>query len=745
MVSSSADRGLRLRAAANRAAGPVVTAVLSMLAMAQALRLWDWRPGTPLGLLGDAPWTATLIRTYVDHGAYANNPLFGAPFSLNTGWASTGDEVHIWILSALGGLTSDPFTVMGLYFFLCFPLSALAMYWLCRRHGVIRPAAVALGVLFSVVPGHQERFAHLFLAAYWAVPYAVHVVIETAQGRSVLGRGRADRGNRPAAGRRHVVAAGAMLVLIGLGDVYYVAFTLILAAVVLLLRQVLRRDLRELLRLSVPLVTIAVPTLVSLWFARSRAKQDEVTGGMAFGRTVADSDRWSGRILDLILPWDGHRVPFLGSLSDAYNLVTDTYGETSALGVIALVGVVGLLAVAGSAALTQRRLRPGGLLTALVVALLVTVGFYTKGGLGSWFALFLTPQIRTWSRLFLFVAVIGLLAVGVWLSQVGTRRRRRPLSLALAALVVVVGVWDQTNPGRAPDYVALRAELGDLRTFDDSVQATLGAGCTIFTLPVVQFPEVDDASVAQFLSLGLASDDLRWSFGAIKGTAQADWQLALTSTDAGRLLDDLSAVGFCGVVLHDSTMTRSPALAAGIAQQLGGPIATSAGGTFTAYDLRARRDALATRLGPVDLPRRREEVLRPVVVALQGVWREDAVSPTRFPLGPTPSLQVSNLSGMPQTVRLVVSLGGARDGVRTVTLDGLGRTSAPVDVAAGGAGQAVLTVEVPPGRSAVEVVVRPEEPGLSAYARRADLPFVVDVSAVLEGAGTNVGVSLPPP
>ena len=176
----------------------------------------------------------------------------------------------------------------------------------------------------------------------------------------------------------------------------------------------------------------------------------------------------------------------------------------------------------------------------MVVSLLVIIGFYTKGGLGSWFALFVTPQIRTWSRLFLFIAV-DRAARRRALAQPGgdeaaQRARCRSSSPRSSSSS---GSADQTNPGRAPDYVALRAELGGLRTFDDSVQATLGSGCTVFTLPVVQFPEVDDASVAQFLSLGLASDDLRWSFGAIKGTAQADWQLALTSTDAGRLLDDV--------------------------------------------------------------------------------------------------------------------------------------------------------------------------------------------------------------
>ena len=58
----------------------------------------------------------------------------------------------------------------ALFFLLGFPLAALTAYWLAREVGTTRPAAVAVGVLFSVLPGHQEWFHHLWLAAYWVVP-----------------------------------------------------------------------------------------------------------------------------------------------------------------------------------------------------------------------------------------------------------------------------------------------------------------------------------------------------------------------------------------------------------------------------------------------------------------------------------------------------------------------------------------------------------------------------------------------
>ena len=204
---------------------------------------------------------------------------------------------------------------MALYFMATFPLAAVTMYWLCRRYGVVRPAAVMAGVLFSVVPGHQERFPHLFLAAYWTVPFAAWLVIETARGRSVFGA-RPDAPRSPQRARV-LVPPVLMLLAVGLGDVYYVAFTLVLAVPILLLRQLRRFDARELVRQLAPLGVVVLPTLISIAAARRRADRDVLTGAMPFGRSFLDSNRWSGQLIDLVLPWSGHRVPTLATRTQA--------------------------------------------------------------------------------------------------------------------------------------------------------------------------------------------------------------------------------------------------------------------------------------------------------------------------------------------------------------------------------------------------------------------------------------------
>jgi hypothetical protein len=718
--------------------GVVATLVLSIAAMAQALRVWEWRPGTPLGFDGDAPWAAALVQGYMDYGPYSDNLRFGAPLGLNPGWSSTGNDIHVWVLTALGHLTGDPFTAMSLYFFLTFPLSALTMYWLCRRYGASPSASVVVGVLFSVIPGHQERFPHLFLAAYWAVPFAAFLVIETALGRSVL---RVSKDSGRAATRRRQLAVMMMLFSIGLGDVYYVAFTLVLAACVIVVRQVRRLDVSELARLIAPMGVMALPAVVSILAARHRADRDLLTGNLPWGRSFVDSARWSGQIIDLVLPWPGHRLPSLALWAQGYDAITQTQGEISSLGFVALFGVVGVLTFVAGALLRGLGLRTPQLAAMAVVAVAAGL-FYTRGGLGGLTALVLTPQIRTWSRLFIFIALIGLLGVALFLTWLASRGTSRVVALTTAGLVLLLGVLDQTNPARAPDYASNASRFEALEGFTSRIASNVGSGCDVFELPVIGFPEVNDDRWSDHMMLGLAGPAFRWSFGAIRGTERGDWQAALSTTDASRLADDLAAVGYCAVVTDREPGPDESRSEVSIATELGEPIASSSDGRYTAYSLADRRSALEGQIGSEGLRARASSVLHPVVLGLNGVWVRDGLSGRRYPMGPSPSVNVANLSGHPERVTLTVDLFGPADRSARVSLEARGATSADVALPAGGRESVTLTFEAPPGRSTVAI----RQAGLTdwdALANQATLPSVLSVTATAQDPTVNVGVDLP--
>ena len=156
------------------------------------------------------------------------------------------------------------------------------------------------------------------------------------------------------------------------------------------------------------------------------------------------------------------------------------------------------------------------------------------GGLGAWVALFVTPQVRTWSRVSLYLLLLSLLLVGWWLTRLESRRGAL-VAGAVALGLVLVGILDQTNPGRAPDHAATPRASQGVQQYTAALESRLGRGCPVFQLPVVPFPE--SRASARWRSYDqlipyLASGDLRFSTGAMRGTAAADWQLGVRSRPA---------------------------------------------------------------------------------------------------------------------------------------------------------------------------------------------------------------------
>lgn len=697
----------RIRHWADRAAGPVAVVVLSVAAMAQALRVWQWRPGDPVDLSGDSASLLAGFKNMLDHGWYGPNPDLGAPFHQDPSWFPHADHLHLFLSDKVIGIFSNnPFTVSAIYFFVGFPLAALSMYWLARQLQLGRLGSVVAGVLYSVVPGHQTMFQHIWLAAYWVVPLGMWLVLRVALGEPLF---RIKLDWKDPVMRRSALPLNlktAFCVLcIALGGIYYSAFTLLLLAVALLVRLLATRDGRAAARATMLIVTIGFLSLAAV--ASVAAGQDKRTLVTTPGeRGFWESEKYAGKAMDLILPWIHHRVDALQYLTVAYNSRTTPTPEEPALGVIALVGALALIGIMLST-LVPLRVKPVhpelGMLGVLTV---VAFSFFSIGGLGSFLALFLTPQIRTWSRFFVIIALFGLLAVGYWLSLIS--RRNRILGLLAAGVLLVIGVLDQTNPAMAPNYKNLRSQVADLTTFSHTIEARVGPGCSVFQLPVVPFPESPPVhhmdGYAHFKPY-LVSSSLRWSFGGFRGTSLADWQLALPQKSTATLIDDLVAVGFCAIEVDRAGFAdRAAALEGDLRRLLGAPISTTNDHRLVAWDLALARAALTSQLGAERVKATGDLVLHPLVVySDHGAYEVQHENQTAYQwTGPSPEIDVHNFGRTTiDGVRLTFSLAAPGSAPRRFNLHLPDGQTQRVDVSSGIAKDVAVLIRAAPGRNVV--------------------------------------------
>jgi phosphoglycerol transferase len=644
---------------------------------ALALHLWDatWR--VPFDYSGDATQNQVFIKGVLENGWYQHNPSLGAPLgqTLYDFPVISGDNLQILLIKALGIFTSDSALVMNLFFLLTFPLAALTAFASARLLGLTRPAAVVLATLFALLPYHFIRGEfHVFIGAYYAVPISAYLAITAMAGRGIFGwwpRERLRRGLREHRGR--IAALALACLVIGSAHVYYAAFTVALLTIAAATRLVARTPRAAVMALGLAGVITAVVAVNHLPNILYRADHGV---NSSLERSAVESETFGLKLAAMALPVPKHRLAPLARLRERYD---DTAGDqrreglAQALGSAATLGLAGLLLVAlATLADAGRRARAGPLLLPLAATTLAAILLGSIGGLSSLFAYLVTPQLRAWGRISIFVAFFSLLAV---LMAAESLRGRRPRAwLGALAAVLVIGFLDQTSAAFVPPYANIRAAYETDAEFVAGIQKDLGAGAAVFELPYEPFPEPQPSWIPQAGGYDLArgylhSRGLRWSWGLMKGRA-GDWESAVVQLPPELLARAVVAAGFDGVYLDRAGYADAGAyVLTRLQRETGATPTRSLDGRLVFLDLRRYAGRLRAA-GPGRLAALRRAVLRPVTTqpgSGLSALRQDASS--RYLLAEADAtLVVINFGEKPRRVTVAMTLAPASPGEAAVQL-----------------------------------------------------------------------------
>ena len=579
-LPASSLRGVRRQGPGRDVAGAGAAAVISAVVLAVVLRLWEGDLSVPFAASGDALFNAVLTKGLLEQGWWTHNPSLGYPAGLDLhDFAMGGDHLHVVGLLIIGKVTGDAGLALNLYWLLAIPLSAVTSYAVLRWLGASVPAAIACAVLFAVSPYALLRGeTHLTLAAF-PVPLGAWLVLAVGRGQRLLRR------------RRTLALAGGACVVVGsTGSLYFPLFTLALLAFVAVGRRLAAGD-REALRTAAALygavaLVLALNLLPTLVYAAQHGRNDVVAQ-----RSASESEFHGLKLAQLVLPVEGHRIGALAGLRARYGATAippaPTESYTATLGGVGAAGLAWLLAVLVMGAVSGARSRIDERHRLLAGVTLAAILIGTVGGLGSIFAYVITPQLRGWNRISVFILFFALAAVALLLDRV--TRSRRMLALGLPAVVLLGGLYDQTTPLFIPPYQALRERDRSDAGFVAAIEARVPARAAILQVPPIPFPEpgpVRGITDYEPLRGFLQSRDLRWSYGAMKGRA-ADWQSALTAQPPQALLASAAAVGAAGVWVDRAGYPAGAAALEGeFARRLPtGPPLESADGRFSFFAL----------------------------------------------------------------------------------------------------------------------------------------------------------------
>ena len=583
----------------------VAAAALTLAVVAFMLRLWRAAWDIPFFYTGDAVSVGAHVKATLEWGWYESQPDLGAPYGQHFNDFPFSDNFHLVVIRGLGYVTSSWPVAFNVYYVAAFVFCAWGALWFLRREGIGRVLSVVLAVLFAVAPYHFLRNEnHYFLAAYWTVPLILVLVMDALRGQPLW-----SRNHRVSGPLGYLCGRGAayavVLVVVASTTAYYAVFGALLLAAAGLVGLARNRSWRRLggVVAAGALLTAALfaNLLPDLLYQRSMG-----VASTALVRPAGDAENWALKLTSLLLPAPEHPIAAFAAFRAEYDATRPLSGEEPALGTICAVALAAVVVIAlgriawraerpGSPETVARRRGIADLSFVTMTALLLS----TIGGLGSLLS-FVTDAIRGWNRMSIFIALLMLAVVGIagqgavqW-----TRRRlatRAPsgvlrlLTPVAAALLLLVGVYDQQTKGSVPPYAQSAQMWNSDEAFVRQLTATVPPGSMMFQLPYMVFPEAGpayDAGDADLTKLSLHTTQLRWSLGGLKGRPQTDWPYLVSQKPPSQVVDTVTRMGFTGIVVDRwATKDRGAELEAAYAPITGAPQLVSPDGRWAYLSL----------------------------------------------------------------------------------------------------------------------------------------------------------------
>ena len=711
-ADETAAAGTRGKGLVFRIVGAGVTGLVSTLVAAWNLRLWDADPRVPIfGLTGDSTLTHAVSKGIIDHGWLWSNPDIGAPdgmkyFDWPAGFGDSGLGFMIWLL---GRVSDDPPLVVNAVYLVGFFLAGAISFLVIRAFGIGTAVAFVGGLLFALLPGHFMReVSHLGLSSYYAVPVSCLLILGTAGIGTLFARRPQANGIASWLSWRSAWTL-LLAVFVAISGLYYALFTLVLLLLVAFFYFLARRDRSLLLQAAAVSAVVAafvvVQQLPAVIYAQENGRNEVVSV-----RNPGESELYGLKLAKLLLPRPDHRLPSFAAVGQEYVNSTSDQGEQyyanigTGLGImfVVLVGVVFFKAAGGWSRAGPFR----DLLAASGIATLLGVLVATLGGGGAIFAFLVSPQIRAWNRISVFLAFFAVVALAVLLTKAGRwlKAHDAPRSLSIVGLlaVAVFGVLDQTSSPKI-DYPGILDDWRAQARFVREIDNRMPPGAMILELPYVPFPEnppVNKMSDYELFTPYIHDKKgLKWSYGEIKGRPE-DWGDNLDRFGSKELVTAAALAGFSGIYIDRDgyaddgrKVVRRIRRVVGPEQQI-----QQSDGRAVFFDLTAYRAELDAEVTPQERAAVRDTLYNPVAVApgpgfsvfenyegIQRAWGDL-----------NGEVIVENPAGKKTKATLRVAYAGPSSTQKTrVTLQCPGAPSGSVSVDSVNAGKLSLKVTVP--------------------------------------------------
>ena len=460
----------------------------------------------------------------------------GAPFGANWNAYPAPDKP---LMLGLGVLVR----AFGLYAaanlgLLLAQLSAVLAFYFAARWLRYRWEWAAAGALLFGYTYHtfHRGLAHFSLVFTWTVPLGLVAVWLVAGSRRIEWR-------RPGA----IVCLFAAVAL-GISNPYNLLFWLQLMGWALVWQYFGARR-RANLEIGLVAITAAVVAFAAV-NAESWLHIDNPDALPLLARNYGGTEMYSLKPVEMFIPPSFHHWDWLAFFGHRYMRWSPWRGEIF-LPYLGLAGIAGFiwLGVVTIRRILHRRPPPG---QALSIAWILA--YASIGGITNILALFIGFQVfRATNRAAIFISAIVLFFLVARLSRLSLRWPAWA-RIGAAAALAAIGVYEQLpKPESSTAIDVIAAQIESDEQFGRALESRLPREAMVFQIPVLGFPEVltpHQLGDYEHFRPYLATQHLRFSYGAPKMRARSRWQRDLENVPVPELVKRLEHHGFAALYLN---------------------------------------------------------------------------------------------------------------------------------------------------------------------------------------------------
>lgn len=507
---------------------------------------------------GDGRLTLAVLFKTIITGEWS---LFGvptsehlsAPFSMQMYDFPFPIFAQMLYIKFLSIFSNDTTIVFNSYILSTYFLNAFFMYFILRKFRVKYLIALSIAYLFTFLGFHFGRIPHTFYTGYFFIPLWVYYLLLLQNKKALFFSKQIDNSYRFDFSKKNIFII-IVLLFSSTWNFYYTFFFAGMIIFIIVSNLIIKRGKYHLYSGILLFSLVVSPFIVNM----IPYKMYEIENGKNTSvaqRNPMDAENLGLKITTLLFPINTHRSETLAEFKEEYTNKSVVHNENNAA-TLGFIGALGFLSLIGISFYIKNR---NSVLKKLANLNIFTLLLSMVGGFGVVVSYLITAQIRGYNRISVFIAAFAFIALAIIVNRILKKYDFKNIGTIIIFLFFIVfGAWDltgriislKTNQEYKAEYISDKKFVSDIEKYLDKNKSKK---YMIAQYPYLSYPEgpiINKVGNYEHFNGYLHSQNIYWSFGAVRGRESANWWENLIKLPMAEQLKRLEKIGFSGIVLN---------------------------------------------------------------------------------------------------------------------------------------------------------------------------------------------------